>query len=75
MATKTTLFSVLFAIAQAVCAVFKFLSAKHKTKNDKKLIKEKELTKSKENMCDVCDNGSISDLLDATLEIKRIKDK
>lgn len=75
MSNKVTIFSVLFTIAQAVCAVFNFLSMKHKTKNDKKAIQEKELKKSKDKMCDVCDNGSMSDLIDATLDVKRIKNK
>lgn len=75
MATSTSIFAVLTAIAQAITAVFKFLLARHNTKNDKKLIKEKDVKKAKTKIPDVCDNGTMSDLIDATLDIKRIKSK
>ena len=43
MAGSITFMTVLTAISHAIVAVFSFLLAKHNTKNDKKLQKEKEL--------------------------------
>ena len=74
MAKKSTSFiSVLGLIAQAIFAIFSFLLAKHKTKYDKNLKKENELNEAKNELSDICDNGSISDLIDITQKIKNIK--
>lgn len=70
---STSFITVLGAMAQAIFAIFSFLLAKHKTKHDKKLKKENELNKAKNELSDICDNGSISDLIDITQKIKNIK--
>ena len=75
MASSTSFLKILTTIASAIAAVFRYLLARHKTKNDKNLIKEKEIEKTKSKITKICDEGSISDLIDATLEIKRIKNK
>ena len=66
---STSFITVLGAMAQAIFAIFSFLLAKH----DKKLKKENELNKAKNELSDICDNGSISDLIDITQKIKNIK--
>ena len=75
MAGSITFMTVLAAISHAIVAVFSFLLAKHNTKNDKKLQKEKELEQAKQDLSTACDTGSISDLIDATLKIKKVNDK
>lgn len=72
MAASTSLMTVLAALFHAIGVLFSFLLAKHNTKNDKKLQKQKDLDIAKDNIANVCDNGSISDLIDSTLTVKEI---
>lgn len=72
MTGPTSFMTLLAAISHAIVAVFSFLLAKHNAKHDKKLKKERDLSDAKKELTDVCDNGSISDLIDITQKIRDI---
>ena len=56
-------------LAQAIVAIFTYLLAVHNTRNDKNKQKQEKIDEAKDKLKDACDNGSISDLLDATKEL------
>lgn len=69
VASGTAITTLIAALAQAVVAVFAYLLAIHNQKNDKQSQKKEKIEKAKDKIDDVCNNGSLSDLLDATKEL------
>lgn len=75
MATTSTIFAVIVALSNAIVAVFSYMLARHNTKTDKDAKKEQKIDKAKDKIDDACDNGSMSDLLDATKQLGDAKKK
>ena len=69
IASGTAITTLLAALAQAVVAVFAYLLAVHNQKNDKSKQKQDKIDKAKQKVDDACQNGDLSDLLDATKEL------
>ena len=68
-AITTTIFAVIVAVSNALVGLFAYLLARHNAKNDKQVQKEQKIDAAKEKIDDVCDNGSLSDLLDAAKQM------
>ena len=68
-AASVTLTAVLVAIGQAIAAIFAYMLAVHNSKNDKQSQKQEKIDNAKQKVDDACNNGSLSDLLDATKEL------
>ena len=64
-AVTTTIFAVIVAVSNALVGLFAYLLALHNTKNDKKAKKEQKIEEAKKVIDDACDNGDLSDLIDA----------
>lgn len=73
MSTSATIFAVIVAVSNAIVAVFSYVLAKHNAKNDKQKQKEEKIDAANAALKDACDNGSISDLIDATKKIGEAK--
>ena len=73
MAVATTFTAVLAVIGQAIAAVFAYLLAVHNTRHNKKAQKQEKIDNAKQKVDDACNNGSLSDLLDATKELGEAK--
>ena len=71
--TTSTIFAVIVALSNAVVAVFSYILARHNTKNDKQKQKEEKIEAAEKKLEDACNNGSMSDLLDATKELGEAK--
>ena len=69
IASGIALTTLIAALAQAVVAVFAYLLAVHNQKNDKNKQKQEKIDKAEQKVDDVCHNGDLSDLLDATKEL------
>ena len=69
VASGTAITTLIAALAQAVVAVFAYLLAVHNQKNDKNKQKQEKIEQAEKKVDDACNNGSISDLLDATKEL------
>ena len=69
VAAGTAISTLIAAIAQAIVAVFAYMLAVHKTKNDKSKKKKESIEKAEQKLDDACNNGNISDLLDTTKEL------
>lgn len=65
----TTIFAVIVAVSNALVGLFAYLLALHNTKNDKKAKKEQKIEEAKKVIDDACDNGDLSDLIDAAKQI------
>lgn len=75
MATSSTIFAVIVALSNAIVAVFSYMLARHNTKTDKESKKEEKIDNAKEKIDNACDNGSMSDLIDAAKELGDAKKK
>ena len=73
MVVATTFTTVLVVIGQAIAAVFAYLLAVHNNRHDKKTQKQEKIDNAKQKVDDACNNGSLSDLLDATKELGEAK--
>lgn len=73
MVVATTFTTVLAVIGQAIAAVFAYLLTVHNTRHDKKAQKQEKIDNAKQKVDDACNNGSLSDLLDATKELGEAK--
>ena len=73
MVVATTFTTVLAVIGQAIAAVFAYLLAVHNTRHDKKTQKQEKIDNAKQKVDDACNNGSLSDLLDATKQLGEAK--
>ena len=70
---SATLFAVIVAVSNAIVAIFGYMLAKHNAKNDKEAKKAGKLEDAEKKLKDVCDNGTMSDLIDAAKDIGRLK--
>ena len=68
-AVTTTIFAVIVAVSNALVSLFAYLLALHNTKNDKKAKKQQKIEEAKKVIDDACDNGDLSDLIDAAKQI------
>ena len=73
VASGTAITTLIAALAQAIVAVFAYLLAVHNTKNDKSKEKKESIEKAEQKLDDACNNGNISDLLDAAKELGDVK--
>ena len=73
MTMTSTIFAVLVAVSNAIVAVFTYLLAKHNHKNDKELHRQEKIDDAEKQLKDACDNGTMSDLIDATKKIGELK--
>ena len=67
--TSTTIFAVIVAISNALVGFFAYLLALHNTRHDKQAQKEQKIEDAKKAIDDACDNGNLSDLIDAAKKI------
>lgn len=66
---SATLFAVIVAVSNAIVAIFTYILTLHNTKNDKNLKKDEKIENAEKKLEDACNNGSMSDLIDATKEL------
>ncbi len=71
--TSTTVLAVIVAVSNAIVGLFTYLLAVHNTRNDKKAQREQKIEEAKKIVDDACDNGSLSDLVDAAKQIGEAK--
>lgn len=69
ISASATLFAVIVAISNAITALFSYLLSAHKTKHDKDAKKQEKIDAANKELEDVCNNGSLSDLLDISKKI------
>ena len=67
--TTTTLFAVIVAVSNALVGLFTYMLAVHNSRHDKKAQKEQKIEEAKKVVDDACDNGNLSDLIDAAKQI------
>lgn len=67
--SATTIFAVIVALSNAVVAVFSYILARHNTKNDKQAKKEEQIAAAEDKLEDACNNGTLSELIDAAKKI------
>lgn len=67
--TSTTLFAVIVAVSNALVGLFTYLLALHNAKHDKQAKKQEKIEEAKKIVDDACDNGNLSDLIDAAKKI------
>ena len=68
-AVTTTLFAVIVAVSNALVGLFSYLLALHNAKHDKQVKKQEKIEEAKKVVDDACDNGNLSDLIDAAKQI------
>lgn len=73
MAINASILAIITTIGQAIVAVFSFLLAVHKTKNDKDAKRKDDIEESEKQLDKICDNGTISELIDATKDLGKSK--
>lgn len=66
---SATILAVIVAVSNAIVAVFSYILAVHNKKNDKQTKKEEEIKEAEKKLEDACNNGSMSNLIDATKEL------
>lgn len=71
--SSTTIFAVIVAVSNAIVAIFGYMLALHNTKNDKTAQKEQKKKEAEKILEDACNNGTMSDLIDATKKIGESK--
>ena len=71
--TSTTIFAVIVAVSNAVIAIFTYMLALHNSRHDKEAQKQQQKNDAEANLEDVCNNGTMSDLIDATKKIGEAK--
>lgn len=71
--TSTTLFAVIVAVSNAIASVFKYLLQFHNTKHDKNVKKQKKINEANKQLEDACNNGNLSELIDATKKVGEAK--
>lgn len=70
---STTLFAVIVAISNAIVAVFSYLLSSHNAKHDKEAKKQEKIDEANKQLEDACNNGTLSDLIDATKKVGEAK--
>ena len=71
--SSTTIFAVIVAVSNAIVAIFGYMLALHNTKNDKDAKNEEKMKDAEKQLEDACNNGTMSDLIDATKRIGESK--
>lgn len=71
--SSTTIFAVIVALSNAVVAVFSYILARHNTKNSKQAKKEEQIAAAEDKLEDACNNGTLSELIDAAKKIGEAK--
>ena len=71
--SSTTIFAVIVAVSNAIVAVFGYMLAKHNAKNDKNAQREEKTKEAEDKIDQVCNSGSLSELIDATKELGKAK--
>ena len=66
---SATVLAVIVAVSNAIVAIFSYVLAVHNSKTDKNAKKEEQQKEAEKKLEDACNNGSMSDLIDATKEI------
>lgn len=66
---STTVFAVIVAVSNAIVAIFSYLLSAHKTKHDKNAKKQEKIDEANNELENVCNNGSLSDLLNVSKKI------
>lgn len=72
---KTSIISLIASIAKAITAVFSYLLEMHKVKFDKKTRSQERIESAERKVDDACNKGTLSDLLDATIDLGKEKRK
>lgn len=70
---STTLFAVIVAVSNAVVAVFSYILALHKSKHDDQVKKQEKIEEAEKKLEDVCNSGTLSELIDATKDLGEAK--
>ena len=70
---SATVLAVIVAVSNAIVAVFSYILAVHNSKNDKQIKKKEDIKEAEKKLEDVCNNGSMSDLIDATKNLGDVK--
>ena len=70
---SATVLAVIVAVSNAIVAIFSYVLAVHNSKTDKNAKKEEQQKEAEKKLEDACNNGSMSDLIDATKEIGNSK--
>ena len=65
-AITATIYAVIATIAQAIVGITSYLLALHNAKYDKKAQKQEKMDAADKKIDQACNEGSLSDLLDAT---------
>lgn len=69
MTWSATVFAVIVAVSNALVALFSYMLALHNSKVDKDAQKEEKKKEAEKKLEEACDNGSMSDLLDASKQL------
>lgn len=67
--TSTTIFAMIIAVSNALVGLFAYLLALHNTKHDKQNKKQEKIDDANKTIDEACDNGSLSDLIDAAKKL------
>lgn len=70
---SSTVLAMIIAVSNAIVAVFTYILAVHKSNNDKDKELANKQDKANAQLKEACDNGSLSDLIDATKKIGESK--
>ena len=68
-AFTATILAVIVAVSNAIVGIFAYLLALHNAKHDKNAKREQKIEEAKKVIDDACDNGDLSDLIDAAKQI------
>ena len=72
---KTNIIGLIASIAKAITAVFSYLFEMCKVKFDKKTRSQERIESAERKVDDACNKGTLSDLLDATIDLGKEKRK
>ena len=70
---SATVLAVIVAVSNEIVAIFGYMLAMHNSKNDKNAKKEEKKKEAEQKLEDACNNGTISDLIDATKQLGESK--
>ena len=68
-AFTATILAVIVAVSNAIVGIFAYLLALHNSKHDKNAKREQKIEEAKKVIDDACNNGDLSDLIDAAKQI------
>ena len=73
MTINATIIAMITAISQAIVALFSFLLSVYNEKHDKRQIQNDSIKKNESKLEDVCDTGTLNELIDATKDLGKSK--